>query len=148
MAKINKEKLQIMAETKAITKELAQEEIERWLDYKKVGEKKRETFVEAIATMTDAVASGNLILEDDYSFTYHLKFPLESDKVVSVTTLKFKPRLKVNMITPYLQGVKNSDGDGRIIAYTCALTTSAKGIIQSLDTEDHSLATSIAAFFM
>jgi hypothetical protein len=131
---------------KQINREIAIDEVEKWLTYKKVSDKKRTARADNIESLIDAVEEGYLILNDDMSFTQLLKFPTEGEK--SISDLTFQPRLKVGSIHNHLQGIKSSDGDGRMCAYVCALTRMHSGFIKSLDTEDYSIAESIAIFFL
>jgi hypothetical protein len=47
-----------------------------------------------------------------------------------------------------MQGVKASDGDGRVCAYVAALSSQPKEVIKHLDTEDYAIATAVAVFFL
>jgi len=130
----------------AVAKDVAAKEIERWLDAKKVNERKREAYADSIETLTDAVSDGVLTVDGEHNLVQLLKFPTEGE--VPVTSLKYKPRLKVATIHLHLQGVKTSDADGRILAYIAALTGTPKEIVRSLDTEDYSIGQAIAIFFL
>lgn len=133
---------------KLVSKDLATEEINSWLDYKKVSDKKRESQKEQVESLIDAIADGSLTFKDDKTFTFVqvLKFQTEGDS--PLTKLEYKPRLKMSTIHSHLQGVKSSDADGRICAYIAALTATPKALINSLDTEDYGIAQSIAIFFL
>jgi len=129
-----------------INRETATKEVERWLDFKKVSKKKKESNKEQIDVLVSAIVDGEIILEDDFSLTHNLRF--EVGEEVKVSKLKYKPRVNVKQITQYLNGVKAGDADGRILAYACALTGEPKGIIQALDTEDWSVVQNIVIFFL
>ena len=129
-----------------VTKEQAQSEVEAWLDYKKIGSKKRESQEAQIETLVDAVAEGDLVLNEDKSFTQKLKF--EVGEEIKILELKYRPRLDMSTIHSKLDGVKSSDGDGRVLAYVAALTGQVKSVIKKLDSEDYSVAQSIAIFFL
>lgn len=130
----------------AIDKVTATGEVNKWLDFKKINDRKRESFKENIETLVDAVMDGSLVIDDKCNLVQTLKFPTEGE--APVTKLEFKPRLKVETVQLHLQGVKASDGDARITAYIAALTSKPKKIIQALDTEDYSIGQAIAVFFL
>jgi hypothetical protein len=129
-----------------IARDIAVQEIEKWLTYKKISDKKRDVRADNIEALIDAVSDGYLILNEDMSFTHKLKFPIEGEKPFS--ELNYQPRLKMSSVHNHLQGVKASDGDGRVCAYICALTKTHSAFIKLLDTEDYSIAESIAIFFI
>lgn len=129
-----------------VAKEIAQEEVNSWLDAKKITPQKRETFEAYIEQLVNGICNGALSLNPETKvFTYTLSFPTEGD--APITKLDFKPRLKLSTVTAHLQGVKSTDGDGRLTAYVAALTGQPKGVINALDTEDYSACLSIAVFF-
>lgn len=121
-------------------------DINRWLDAKKVSEKKREQQKDTIAALVEAVQEGSLVVNDDDSLTYVLMEPVGAS--ATVKELKFKKRLTVGEVQNHLQGVKASDVDGRLMAYVCALTNVNKTILSQLGTDDYSIPQSIAIFFL
>jgi len=128
--------------------EVAQVEIEKWLDFKKVKTQKRENNKEQLELITDAICDGTLVLDDKtFVFTHKLLFPLGSGDSEKIKELTYKPRLMVRDINAKMKGVKANDPDGRIVSYIAALTDQPSGIITSLDTEDNSLAQQIVQFF-
>lgn len=129
-----------------VSKEIAEKDVNRWLDHKKVSENKREAQKDHISALTDAISEGYLVLKDDCVFEMTLKHPLDSED--PLTVLNFKPRLKTETVLRHLQGIKSSDIDGRLLAYVAALTSQSKTLIGKLDTEDQSMAQSIAVFFV
>jgi hypothetical protein len=129
-----------------VNKETATREVESWLDFKKVGAKRRETYKENIDTLVSSIEEGVLSLSENKEFIHELKFALNGE--VPISTLKYKPRITVESVQMHMQGVKSSDLQGMICAYVAALTTQPKGVIKHLDTEDQSIAQSIAIFFL
>lgn len=128
----------------ALSKELAIEEVNKWLDFKKVKEKKRVAYKDAIEGLADAISEGSLILNEDFTFTQTLDFPVGADK--QFKTLNYKARIDVATIQKYMNGV--STGDGRILATIAALSGQAKEVVSKMDTEDYSVASSVAIFFL
>jgi hypothetical protein len=126
--------------------EIARQEVEKWLEYKRVGASKREAYKDAIDSLVDAVAFGQLTLEDDYHFVQHLDFPIEGDEPIE--ELKFKPRIKVKEIYSKMRGVKAGDADGRVMALIAALTGKPSAMVGMLETSDYSVSQNIALFFL
>ena len=129
-----------------IAKEVAEAEINGWLDYKKIGNAKRDANTSNINTLVDAVCDGTLVVLPDKSIKHTLKFATDGD--APVTELVYKPRVAVREINKAMTGVKADDNDARLIGYVAAVTGKAKGIIGGLDSVDMSIATSIALFFV
>ncbi|HXP49324.1 MAG TPA: hypothetical protein VN922_05185, partial [Bacteroidia bacterium] len=98
-----------------------------------------------IDILVDAMVEGWLTLGDDSVFTQKLKFPLTGE--LKMDSLTYKNRLTLSETQTYLQNVKTGDGDGRLLAYVCSLTSKGKAVLKNLDTEDYSVAQSIAVFF-
>lgn len=132
-----------------VSKEVAQKDIESWLDFKQVSEKKRESNKDSIESLIEAISEGILSLSDDHKIIHKLKSPIENkDGDVTVESLEYIPKLKVKNTISYLQGVKGTDVDGRLVAYVCALTSKPSSVIREMDTEDYSVSQSIAIFFL
>lgn len=135
--------------SEVMTYEQAREEVNSWLDYKKVKDKKREAYKDAVETLVDGVKDGTLVIAEDMKINQTLAFPVEDNagKVV-FDKLEYKARLSVGEIAERTKGVKATDTDGRIMAHVSALTGKAIGLLNKMDTEDNSIAQSIAVFFV
>lgn len=132
-----------------VTREIAVAEVTKWLDAKKVNDKKREAFKDSIETIADAICDGSLSLGEGNVLIHKLKFPVETtDGKVAFDSLEYKPRLKMETIHTHLQNVKSNDADGRVCAYIAALASKPKDLIKKLDTEDYSIGQAIAIFFL
>lgn len=130
-----------------VSRDVATQEIESWLDYKKVNSRKRESYQEQIDTLIDGVCDGALTLNPDtHALTHHLKFPLEAE--VTTTSLDYAPRIKMKAVHQNMQGTKAGDADGRVCAYIATLTGKPKDVIKAMDTEDYSIAQAVAIFFL
>ena len=129
-----------------VSPDVAQKEITKWLDHKRISEKKRETYEDQIETLTDAIADGFLSVNDKHELVHKLIFPLEGD--LPLSELIYTPRLKVSTVQTHLNGVKTSDADGRVCAYIAALSSKPKAVIKGLDTEDYSISQAVAVFFL
>lgn len=129
-----------------VSLEQATLEITEWLDYKKVSEKKREAYKESIDSLIEAVSEGALIVNEDKTLTHELKFEIGEE--MKISKLTYKPRLSMGKIHNHMQGVKTTDGDGRILAYVSALSDQTKGLIKGMDTEDYAISQAVAVFFV
>ncbi len=129
-----------------ITKEQSESEVSKWLDYKKVSEKRKESYKEHIDNLAEAISEGSLELDDKMRFKHKLKFPLEGE--MPVADLEYSPRIMVKEVHNRLRSVKSDDPDGRICAYVSALTKKPMEIIRNLDSEDYKICESIAIFFI
>lgn len=129
-----------------VFRDQALKEINEWLEFKKIGDKKREDASEQIEVLVNAIVEGVLTITDEKKIVHALKFPLDGELLIS--KLEYKPRLRVADIHTHMNGVKGSDADGRVRAYVTALTSQPQNIIKALDTEDYSIAQSVAVFFL
>ena len=135
--------------TEKVTRKVAESEVNKWLDYKKVKDKKRENLQDQIDVMVDAIIDGSLVLDQDFKFTHTLSFPIENAKgEVSIRSLTYKPRLSVKEINSRMKGVKANDADARVVGYIAALTDQPAAVLTSLETEDNSLSQAFATFFL
>ena len=137
-----------------ITPEVAQQDIDKWLDYKKIGQHKRELLKEAIDTIYDALVSGELTIKEDFTILYRLKFPVSSAVAGSdepskeLKELSFKPRLNGEQLEARLKHMKATDTASRVRAYIQALTNAPEVLLKKLDTSDLDVCQSIAGFFI
>jgi len=130
-----------MNAAKAVSKEVAKQEVDKWLDFKRVKARKRKSNEDSIETMIESFEDGTLILDEK---THEIKLKLEWE-VGGKKELIFQPRLKMIDIHSRLKQTKNADE--RIMAYICALTGQNTGVIGQCDPEDYSIAQTIAIFF-
>lgn len=138
-----------------IAREVAQEDVNSWLDKKKVFAATRERYEDHIETLIEAIMEGALILdaeakdasgEKTFEFTHNLLWPIKGEQPIE--TLKYKSRLNDKQLQPYLKGVKSDDADGRLLAHVAALTGTARGILVNLDSADKRISLAIAVFFL
>lgn len=129
-----------------VSKDVAQADINKWLDSKKIGSLKREAQENQINVLIEAICDGYLKVEEDCTLVHTLKFPPTEGKTIK--ELRYKSRLTLKEVNAQLQGVKATDVDGRIMAYAAALTGEVKGIIARFDTEDAGIVQAIVLFFI
>lgn len=127
----------------------AKKEVNKWLDFKKVDQEKRDENTDNIDALAKAISVGYLVMDKDFNLIQTLKFPMQDqDGKDSFTTLKFKPRLKMGEIQSKSQNLKAGDTFALITAYICALTKINSGIIKEMDSEDYKIAQSVVIFFL
>ncbi len=131
-----------------VTREVAEQDVNRWLDYRRVREKKRKDNESGIDELIELVEEGVLSIDEDCSITFNLGQPLKNESgSIALSELVFKPRLKQHEVTAHLKGA-GTDVDARVLAYIAAATGKAKGILGKLDVSDYNIAQSIALFFL
>lgn len=129
-----------------IEKEIANQEVEKWLDFKKIDSATREANQESINKLANAIADGFLVLkEDNHHFVYSLKFPIEGDE--AITSLEFKARMNMREAHGRIQNIKPNDGMGMLFGYAAALTNKPVEVIKKLDSVDNSVVQAITVFF-
>ena len=143
-----------------VTNEVAEAEVLKWLEFKKVSKSKRfaedrVNYSDDVNRMIEAVEDGVISIDcagenPSFEIKHKLSFPIEFDEGGdALSELTYKPRLKTFELTKHLKGVKPSDADGRILAHKAALTNVAKGLINKLDTTtDSGVANAIVLFFI
>lgn len=131
-----------------VDRETAEQEIESWLDAKKIFPSTREDSKDAIETLIEAVMYGVLTYNKDeqHKLTHQLQFPL-GEEGLTVATFEYKHRINDKILQKYMKGVSGKDGDARINATLAALTGQPRGIIEGLDTIDKKVANAIVVFF-
>ncbi len=132
-----------------VAKEVATEEVNKWLDCKKLSDSDREQHKDSIDRLVSFIMDGVLTLKDDTTFVHTLKFPIEDiTGKPAMVSVEYKTRLALHTIHAHMQGVKNSDAFGMIVAYISALTGKPKEMIKKMDTSDYSVGSAIAVFFL
>lgn len=129
--------------------EKAQEEVDNWLDAKKVKPGDRVTNQKFISTLIEAIQYGNLELDaDTNTFTQKLDFPLtNSAGTETLTSLKYNPRGQTGSLqskTANLNGI----GMAVYVAYASSLTGELVATLNRLDTEDFKVLQAIITFFL
>lgn len=132
-----------------MSREMAAQEITKWLDYKKVKETQRETNKAQVDTLVDAMQCGSLIMDNSsFSLTQKLDVPDTINALIGGDTLTFKARISIGELQRASTNVKATDFDGKITSYIAALTGKAFSHIQKMDSEDYKIGQAIAVFFM
>jgi len=131
-----------------VTREVAEKDINRWLDYRRIRKKKREKNEDGINELIELVEDGIISVDEDCNITLELQQPIKNATgSTAVQNLVFKPRLKQQEVSKHLKGA-GTDVDARVSAYIAAATEQSKGVLSKLDVSDYNIAQSIALFFL
>jgi hypothetical protein len=136
-----------MGEGKVIDKDLATEEVNKWLDFHDVTSDDREEEKKTINRFIDEVQKGNLIINDDFTLVQKLRFPLTIEGTAPVDELKYANRISMDKVQSRMTGIKAEDGAGRVCAHIAALTSRPLGLIRKMDSKDYKVASAIFLVF-
>lgn len=132
-----------------VSREVAEADINKWLDANKVRKSVRVKYADTINVMIEAVEDGMLLVLSDCSLQHVLMFPIETeDGNIVCRDLAYKLRFKVADLSAQLNQLNASNPVEVTQAYVCALTGQAKAIIGKMDIRDYKLAQCVASFFM
>ena len=124
----------------------AVKEVDGWLLKIKATDSQKESYKANIERLVEAVEDGALTIDEATGvITHTLKFPFGEE--MTINSLTYKTRLKVKDVNNAQRGIKNDDGDGRVLGYIVALTGQAREILRNMDVADYQIAESIAPFF-
>lgn len=131
---------------KKISTEVATSDVERWLKEKKVSEAERKKNQAGIDVLVSCVEDGTVVIEDDFTITHNLKFPITSGDV-PLTQVKYKPRLTVDDME---SGLKGFDGTGMELQrwYANMLSGKAKAVFSKFDSADAKIYQAVVGFFL
>lgn len=128
-----------------VSLEKATQEIEAWLNDKKIMPAQKEKYKDNIDILIEAIQYGCLEKCEDFSLKQILLHPVGTDG--GITEIKYKNRLNDLMLRPYVKNVDADDADGRMTAFMAALSTQPKNVLMSMDGTDKRIAISIVVFF-
>jgi hypothetical protein len=132
-----------------INTETATAELNKWLDFKNVKEKKRIEYATFGENIIETIESGNIILNEKNEIEYTLNSPILAESGAPVlSVLTFKPRLRVAELNAKLKGVNATDADARVMAYIAAATDQNTGLLSKMYTDDYSVCQSIIMYFL
>lgn len=133
-----------MSETNTpIGLEVAQAEVKKWLDFKRVGASERSAREFQIETLQSAVMDGLLVLNENNQWEQKLNFPMEG---VSIDKLIYKNRMTAN---DNITASTNASGNPALVmsCFISHLTGEASELIRKMDTVDYKIAAAIGIFF-
>jgi hypothetical protein len=130
-----------------VSEEIAIQDFERWFESKRLPEtKRRDEFIGIEKEMIEGICDGSLIVNDDFTITLKLAFPLSEPNEVS--ELKFVHRMATGVLQSKTAYVKDpKDQAGKLTATIAALTGQVGGIIRALDPVDFGKAGCVASYF-
>jgi hypothetical protein len=132
-----------MNAAKAVSEEVAKQEVDKWLDFRRVRRKKREENESSIKDMVEAFEEGILILDHK---THVIKQTLIFE-TAGKKEFNFKPSMSVGDGQRRLKGIKSGDHQLMLSAYVAELTGEASEVIRQMNTEDYGISRTIAGFF-
>jgi hypothetical protein len=121
----------------------AEQDINRWLDFKGVKEAKREKLKDAIGLLIDGVCDGCLVVDDKHFLVQKLIRPFDGEQPIK--EFRYKPFLIVGEVK--IKSNINEDFFAYSCAYIAALTGLPTAVIKKLDVDDFVLAKAIVEFF-
>lgn len=137
--------------------EVAEKELEKWFDYRRVKEAVRNNADETIGydvnreKLIEGFMYGQLNFDEESGILSQvLDWPVEKESgEIILSELKWKPRIKERDLTEPMKGVKTNDSNGRIKAFVSAYTSTDRIILGSLEhATDYNLAQSIVTYFL
>lgn len=146
-----------------VPQEIAMEEFQGWLDYKKtkmtlvmegaeVTEEKIGDIDEdnkAAMAIVEAIMSGDLVVNEDMSLTYNLAFPIrDENQSVVLNKLTLKPRMNAFEVQKATKGISQDEPFKLFIGYVHVLSGEVKGLVNKLDSIDFSLLQKIVGYFL
>lgn len=130
-----------------VSREAAEVEVLKWLEFKKVKKRVREDMGDAIEALTCAIEDGELILKDDFFFELSLSSPIDSGDS-PIKTLTFKPRLRQFEIEDAMKGLDMKNGIQMMKGIASALTDQPRAVLGKTYENDWGLIQNISVFFI
>lgn len=125
-----------------INRELAEKEVNKWLDAKKVRSTVRRENKLNIEAIIDGFEDGLLILSEETNCIKQILI----HPTTAIKELIIQPRLKVSERISKLKGA-GDDADSRVVALLAALSGNLTEVLKGLDADDLAVSRNITAFF-
>lgn len=137
-----------MAYNKVVSFEQAREEVDNWLEDRRIQPSIIEKNHDSIEIIVEAVVYGQLALVDG-QFVQKLQYPLKKEKTdeVILEELTYKNRLTDADLSGHLRNLDTSNPLAFIKAYLAALTDKPKPLLSKLESVDKRVANAIVVFF-
>lgn len=148
---------EIKLENPKVPQEMAMEEFQKWLDYKKTKVKltmnsNSEDEAEdnkAEMAIVEAIMSGDLIINDDMTMTYNLAFPVKSENGnTELSSITMKPRLTAYEVQKATKGISQDEPFKLFTGYIHVLSGEVRGLVNKIDSVDFSLLQKIVGYFL
>jgi len=129
-----------------ISKEVAEEEVTKWLDDLDVSQETRDGHFIApvIKDIVKAVQRGLLVINEDGTVTQTLTTPLAGG---ATKEIKYSSRYKIGDWHKKVRGIPKDDSIGIMLAKLSLLSGEVVAVFEKLDNKDYGIATNIAVFF-
>lgn len=132
-----------------VSEEIAKKEVEKWMDFKNLKQRKRDERESEIETIVESICDGDLTLDKEFNFVQKLRNPVKDvEGKVILSEFKFKPRLLLEEVEPFLMNVKSTNMIGMLAAYTSALTGVGAGLTKKIDTDENKTTQAVVMFFL
>lgn len=130
-----------------VPEQVAQEDIERWLEARMTSDKKRRDLADSIKELEGAVMDGNLIVKEDGTLLQKLIIPIGEES--KLTEVKYKLRITAGDVQKRMVGnkIKATDLHGTLLIQICAATDLTFEQVAKMDYTDYAIATAIGNFF-
>ena len=130
-----------------VSREIAEQEVNSWIEHKKMSNKRKEEKKDSIESLISYVQEG-IISVDPSTFEIIQNLNFEIGEQIKIPNLKWKPFGNVGRVQLHMKNVDSTDFTGNCIAHACAQTGQSKNIINNLDSEDAVVMKVLAVFFM
>lgn len=128
-----------------VSPEMADQEFERWLEYRMVSDVEKEEHATLISLAIESISKGYLIINEDNTITHKLREPFENES--PIYEFIYKNRLNDFDKQRSMKGVNSKDQNESFNALISELCDQPKGVIKKLHTADKRIASAIAVFF-
>jgi hypothetical protein len=148
---------EIKLENPKVTQEMAMEEFQKWLDYKKTkvqlvkntGSEEEGEESKANTAIVEAIMAGELVFNEDMSMTYLLNFPVKSETgSTELHSLTLKPRLTAFEVQKATKGISKDEPFKLFTGYIHILSGEVRGLVNKIDSTDFSLLQKIVGYFL
>lgn len=125
-------------------REEATKEVENYLNFKGMRQKRRKEKEEYINMIIDCVEDGTLSIDPETKVIKHKLI----HKAGGIDQFAYKPRLNQGKIANRLRMSSSTDGHSAIACYVAELTDNNISVVGLLDTEDNVISQAVAMLFM
>lgn len=134
-----------------ISREVAEKEVESWLDRMSFRKSKREKkeFKESVENLVDSMMDGLLSICEDGSLKYKLQYPVKDDEGNPVLSeLTFGKRITIENFAKQIKISKAETSEEKSVVLISTLTGEPQGLITKTKMGDFTELGGMAAFFL
>lgn len=129
-----------------IAREIAESEVNGWLDYMGISASLKEKHNPSVEKMIDAVEAGTLVINDDKTLLQKMVYPFGAE--TKITELKYKPTLTVGEVNNHKASLDITNPQFSTFAYLGASTGQPVSVLFKMDIRDFKLCDNIVLFFI